>query len=119
MRVLTSKQIIIPDASGNPIPIQAKNIFKPRQNLGHHKSPGGNSKTQVAIIKKKAKQISQAIQRTRTTRDEARMMYESVYRPAVEYPLAQSFVPETHLELIEKITLPVIYSKCGYNRNTA
>ena len=31
MRVLTSKEIIIPDAKEEPIPIQAKNTFKPKK----------------------------------------------------------------------------------------
>ena len=46
------------------------------------------------------------------------MLYESVWRKFVEYPLAQSFLPSKQLEDIEKKTLPKIYSKCAYNRNT-
>ena len=45
------------------------------------------------------------------------MLYELVHRLAVEYTLAQSFIPETKLSIIEQKTLPQIYSKCGYNHN--
>ena len=61
MRVLTSKEIFFPDAKDEPIPIQAKNLINPWKNLGHFKSPRGNSKTQLTAISKKAIEISKAI----------------------------------------------------------
>ena len=54
MRVLTSKEIFIPNAQDEPIPIQAKNVFQPRKNLGHYKCPERTSKTQIDVITKKA-----------------------------------------------------------------
>ena len=50
----------------------------------------------------KAKSISEGIIRTNATRSETRMLYESVFRPATEYTLAQSFIPATNLTIIEK-----------------
>ena len=46
-------------------------------------------------------------------------MCETVYRPAVEFTLAQSFLSDSQLQQIEQKTLLRIYAKCGYNRNTA
>ena len=67
MQVLTSKEIFIPHAQDKPILIQAKNIFKLGKNLAHFKSPGGNSKTQLTAISKKAIDISKAISKTKAT----------------------------------------------------
>ena len=53
------------------------------------------------------------------TRSEARLFYESVYRPAIEYTLPQSFLSPKQLINIEKKTLPRLYARCGFNRNTA
>jgi hypothetical protein len=53
------------------------------------------------------------------TRDESRMYYDTVWRPAVEYTLSQSFLSEIQLKKIESSCLPKIISKCGYNRNTS
>ena len=47
------------------------------------------------------------------------MLYESVYRPAIKYTIPQSFLTKRQLANIEKKNIPKIYSKCGYNRNTA
>ena len=87
MQALTSKEICSPDATDEPVPKQAKNIFKPRKIWVHFKSPGGNSKAQLAAITKKAIEISKAISKTKATRDETRILYESVYWPAIEYTL--------------------------------
>ena len=45
------------------------------------------------------------------------MMYNSVYRPAVEYPLGQSFLSDQQIKQIEKKALPRIIAKCGYTRS--
>ena len=60
MWVLTSKEIFLPDSQDESIPIQANNVFQPRKDLGHYKSPGGTSKTQIVVITKKALNISKA-----------------------------------------------------------
>ena len=110
MRILTGLQPTIPDNNNNPIPLKEKNVFTPRKNLGHYKAPDGNGKTRIAKVMEKAQEISKAIHRTHSTRDESQMMYESVYRPAVEYSLAQSFIPEPQLQIIAQKTMPRIYS---------
>ena len=46
------------------------------------------------------------------------MLYESVWKKLVEYPLAQLLLPSKQLYDIKKKALPKIYSKCRYNRNT-
>ena len=98
---------------------ERKNVFTPRKNLGHYKVPDSNGKTHIAKVREKAQETSKAIHRTHSTRDEFWMMYESVYRPAVEYLLAQSFIPAPQLQIIAQKTMPRIYSKYGFNRNTS
>ena len=77
------------NAQNQTISIQAKTIFQAR-NLGHHKAPTGTYKAQTEVITQKAKLILDAIIRTKPTRTETKMLYDSVFRPATEYTLAQS-----------------------------
>ena len=46
------------------------------------------------------------------------MIYDTVYRSAVEFTLAQSFLSESQLQLIEQKALPKLYAKYRYNRHT-
>jgi len=66
---------------------------------------------------KKANMILNALVRTGVTRDKARMLYKSVYRPAIDYTIPQSFLTLKQLENIEKNNFPTIYVKFGYNRH--
>ena len=86
--------------------------------MGHYKAPDGNQKTQVDVICNNAVKLSNNIVQCKCTQTEAKMLYGSVWRKSVEYPLAQSFLPSKQLDDIKKKALPKIYSKCGYNRNT-
>ena len=52
-------------------------------------------------------------------RRKAAVLYQGVFRPKVEYPLAQSFLTDKHVKKIESVSLPKILAKCGYNRATA
>ena len=65
-------------AQGEAITIEEKNIYTPRKNLGHYKSPSGNYKIQAAKILEKATKISQATAKCSITRPEAQMLYQSV-----------------------------------------
>ena len=47
------------------------------------------------------------------------MLYQGVFQPKVEYPLAQSFLIEKQMKKIESVSVPKIMAKCGYNRTTA
>jgi hypothetical protein len=63
--------------------------------------------------------IADAVVKCGGTREESRMYYDTVWRPAVKYTLSQSFLSEIQLKKIESSCLPKIISKCGYNRNTS
>ena len=63
--------------------------------------------------------MSQAIYSSGATQPDARMFYDSVWRPSVEYTLPQSFLTPKQLKDIEKSSMPKIYAKCGYNRKTS
>ena len=53
------------------------------------------------------------------TRTENRMMYNTVYKPSVEFTLGQSFLSKKQLNSIERKTLPKIKAMCGFNQNTS
>ena len=118
MRYIEEDSIILKNEKNEDVKINSKNIFTPRKNLGHLKAPDGNQKTQVEAIRSNAVKLSHDIVRCKCTRSEAKMVYGSVWRKSVEYPLSQSFIPSKDLDDIEKKSLPKIYSKCGYNQNT-
>ena len=79
MGILIGLHPTIPDNNNNLIPLKEKNIFNPRKNLGRYKASDGNGKTHIAKFMEKAQEISKAIHRTKSTRDESRMMFESAY----------------------------------------
>ena len=53
------------------------------------------------------------------TRAENRMMYNTIFKPSVEFPLGQSFLSQKQINSIERKTLPKIKAMCGFNRNTS
>ena len=75
-------------------------------------------KTQVDVVCNNALKLLNDIVQCKCTQSEAKILYGSVWRKLVEYPLAQSFSPSKQLDDIEKKELPKIDSKYGYNRNT-
>jgi len=114
-----SEKITLTDAAGGDVTIGGKTIYQTRTNLGHDKSPGSTGTTHFKRVLKTGLGIADAVVKCGGTRDESRMYYETVWRPAVEYTLSQSFLSEKQLKSIESSCLPKIISKCGYNRNTS
>ena len=104
--------------NGNVIPVRPKNIYQPRRNLGHFKSPAGKFNTQAKVILQKAQSISKAISQSPVSQEAAFVLYHTVYRPAVEYVLGQSFMTTSQLYTIEKLSLPLIINKCGFAKTT-
>ena len=112
-------KVTIKSPAGEDIPITQKNIYIPRKNLGHLKSPAGTYKGQYNIILEKTTGVVDGIISSGATRSEARLFYDSVYRPTVEYMLPQSFLSPKRLSNIETKKLPNLYACCGFNRNTS
>ena len=73
----------IKDHKGNYIPIDEKNIFEAHKSLGHYKAPAGNRRTQFEETLKKAMKIADSISISPVGRSEAKILYETVYRPSV------------------------------------
>jgi hypothetical protein len=119
LRHSPGETIMLKNEHGEEIPIKAKNIFQTRKNLGHYKSPKGTSVTHFEHVKKVAVQRADAIVNCGGTRAESRLFVQSVWKPAVEYTLPQSFLSEKQLKSIETASMPKLYAACGYNRNTS
>ena len=100
--------VSLTNQDGKEITIKAKNTFTPRKNLGHYKAPEGNSNTEYEERRKKAKEITKSIIACGCNRTENRMLYNTVWRPVVEYTLPQSFLSEKQLKQIEKENMPSI-----------
>jgi hypothetical protein len=114
-----SEKITLKDAEGGDVNIVGKSIYQPRLNLGHLKAPARTGIKHFNKVLTNATGIADAVVKCGGTRDESRMYYDTVWRPAVEYTLSQSFLSEKQLKKIESSCLPKIISKCGYNRNTS
>ncbi|MGB0425122.1 MAG: hypothetical protein ACPGED_12395, partial [Flavobacteriales bacterium] len=115
----TNRPINLKANDNTQIPIQEKDIHTSRKNLGHFKSPSRNYIPQLNNLCTKATELSKAITSCPVSRDEAKQLYETVFRPAIEYPIGQSFLTPKQLHSIEAKALPWIIAKCGYNRNTS
>jgi hypothetical protein len=90
-----------------------------RVNLGHAKSPADSCKTEFERTMKKAVDIENAVAQCGGTRSKSRMLYKVVWKPAAEYIPTQLFLSEKQLKTIEKASMPKLYVKCGFNRNTS
>ena len=112
-------QVTIQSPDRTDIPIQQKNIYTPRKNLGHFKSPADTYQAQYNVILNKGKGVVDGIVSSEATRSEAQLLHDSAYRPTVKYTLPQSFLSQKQLSDIEKKTLPRLYARCGFNRNTS
>ena len=115
----TDLPIQLTDKDGNHFKIKSNNIYTPSKNLGHHKCPATNYKIQTKEIQKKATEISQAIMKCNINREDAQMLYRTVYRSAVEYCLGASFLNEQQCNQIERTTMTPIIRKCGFAKSTA
>jgi hypothetical protein len=119
LRHSPGETIMLKNEHGEEIKIKAKNIYQTRKNLGHYKSPKGTCITHYEHVKKVAVERADAIVKCGGTRAETRMFVQSVWKPAVEYTLPQSFLSEKQLKSIETESMPKLYAACGYNRNTS
>jgi hypothetical protein len=83
---------------GDLIRIHSKNIYQTRINLGHAKGPHDTGKTEFGRTMKKASNIGDAIAQCGGTRAKNKILYRSVWKPAVEYTLPQSFFSKQQLK---------------------
>ena len=111
-------KVILKDDKGDEVSIRAKSIYKPRLNLGHYKAPAGTRTIQTEKLKQKASNLTDNIIACNVSREEARMLFQTVWKPSIEYVIGQSFLSRKQLESIERASLPKLYSVCGFNRNT-
>ena len=121
LRHSTNKALLLKHPTGATIPVQPKNTFQPKCNLGHYKSPAGiqTTQTKAKAVLAKVKGISQAISQSPISQDSAYALYHPVYRPAVEYVLGQSFVNSSQVQTIQKVSFPWIFNKCDFAKNTS
>ena len=91
MKRSAGEDLTVTTPTGEEVKIKGKNIYTPRKNLGHYKAPAGIYRAQFEAILEKATMLNEAIDRSGATRKETRMFYDTVWRQAIEYTLAQSF----------------------------
>ena len=120
MRKIGDLVITLENEKGEDIKIKTKKIDKARKNLEHWKEPEEiKEPAQFLVSETIEKETSEAIFTAGVNRQEAVVLYQGLFRPKVEYPLAQLFLTENHVKKIESVPLPKIMAKCGYNRTTA
>lgn len=114
-----NKSVTLKHNNGTDVQIKAKSIFQSRNNLCHHKSPGGDRSIQASKAEEIALSIVDSMSKCNCTRTEIRMIYNTVFKPSLEYTLGQSFLSKKQLNSIKRKTLPKIKAMCGFNRNTS
>ena len=89
MRKFGDLVIKLENEKGEDIKIRTKKIDKARKNLGHWKEPEEiKEPKQFLVSKTTATETSEAIFTSGVNRREAAVLYQGVFRPKVEYPLA-------------------------------
>ena len=119
MRKIGDLVITLENEKGEDIEVRKKND-EARKNLGHWEEPAEiKVPKQFPLSVKTAIETSDAIFTEGVTQTDAAMLYQGVFRPKAEYPLAQSFLREKHVKKIESVSVQKIMAKYGYNRTTA
>ena len=99
MRKISDLVITLENEKGEDIEIRTKKINKARKNLGHWKEPEEiKEPAQFPVSKATATETSEVIFTAGVNRLEAAVLYQGVFRPKVEYPLAQSFLTDTQVK---------------------
>jgi hypothetical protein len=104
-------------SQGPTIKIPFKNVYTTHKTLGHYQAPAGTSRTQLLKIQATQSDLSQYLASSPATRTQASIFYHTIYLPSI-YVLPQSFFTPQELDTTEKKSMPVIFAKEGYNRNT-
>jgi hypothetical protein len=103
---------------GDKIPIPSKSVFDPHKTLGHLKAPPGDGKTGLLHLTTKQTMLSQQLSSSPATCRQATTFYHSIYLPSI-YVLPQCYYSAKRLDDVEKKSMPSIFAKAGYNRNTS
>jgi hypothetical protein len=92
-------------------------VFNTHKTLGHHKAPAGQGTTQIQKLRANQSTLSQCLASSPATTSQASSFYHTIYLPSI-YVLPQSFFSAKSLDDAEKKSMPSIFAKTGYNRNT-
>jgi hypothetical protein len=98
--------------------IKHLNCATAHKTLGLQKTIKGNQDKQLEQLSEKSEEISQAIATSSVTRIQATTSWNSIYIPAVAYPLVATHFQEKDLNRIENKALMAFLPKIGYNRHT-
>jgi hypothetical protein len=82
------------------------------------KAPAGNGKTGLLHLTTKQTTLSQQLSSSPATRRQATTFYHTIYLPSI-YVLPQYYYSEKRLDDAGKKSMPSIFAKAGYNRNTS
>ena len=96
--------------------IKQLDVTESHKTLGHWKSPAGAQGKQLEQIKTTADQIAKAVQRFPMGRTDARLIYHTVYVPAVTFPLSNCYFTEDQLRKAQSWSTGVFCARMGYNR---
>ena len=119
LRIVLLERSFEKDNNGLEVEIKAKSIYQPRKNLGHYKAPAGDANVQYQQLKQKAMELLTDIIAAGGTREDSRMLIETVRTPAVTYTVGQSYIGDTRLDEINKVTMGRMIAASGYDRNMA
>jgi len=87
------------------------------RHLGVHISMDGNTKAEARVLFKWCQTFQTVYKRCPLTRQEAEVVYQTIFLPTITYPLPATTLPESILEQAQSKTTLIILSKMGYNKN--
>jgi hypothetical protein len=116
--IQTTIPVLSPDRT-SIVNVTNKSVRSARRTLGPIKCPGRDQTAQYVALLKTSNEFPRTIQSSAMSKREAWTAYFSFYLPKMCYVLNTSFFTEAQLQDIQKKATTALFSKCGFNRNTA
>ena len=111
--------LTLPDASGNPCPIELLSPKDARRTLGVEYAPTGTMSSQKAVLRAKSEQWANRIRQCGLPRPLVWLAFHTTILKSLEFPLATTTLTEDECTWILRPALSAALSCSGINRNVA
>jgi exonuclease III len=110
--------VMNPDGTGITDLIPQLEVTKEHKTLGTYQSFSCTQARQLEALQDKCDNYRNMLSKSFLNQEECWTFYFAIFLPSVGYPLPTKHFSKQQLDDCERQVMRVIFSKCGYNRNT-